>query len=430
MTAATQSFAPEAVSADERARPRLLCASAQPGRIARLAAALATVGEVMLASTVAAQLVQEIASAAPALVFIDFDTPVEATMLVAEVHRAFPLLPVIALGSEAVGEIALAAMRAGARDLLDIEPRHATPEAMQIAALRALDMVSRIMAQASAMSAPARRGKLTVLLGARTGAGVSTLAANLSVLLQKRLGKRNQGAALLDLGLPAADSTLLLDTRSELHFHDAVHNLRRFDETFVHTAFARHASGLALMTLPADLAEMRTVSYAAAVKTLERLRAFFDHQVVDLGGFSNLEFVSHLIEAADTLWLVCDANIASAVSAASLCTALESARDAESTSHRKPELIVNKHDPACNLGPEALAARLGLPLVATLPARAQALVRAVNQGQLLGDTAPADPYVRAVDALAAQLAGEPVRASNDVAPASLARLSARLFKRA
>ncbi|SAL79044.1 response regulator receiver protein [Caballeronia peredens] len=404
----------------ERAAVRILCASAQPSRVARLSAALTAIGEVVPAGIEAGQLIQQIETAAPALLFLDFDAPAQASELARALHRAFPALPVIALGAEDSGDIALAAMRAGARDLIDID---IDGDGSQLAASRAFDIATRLLAQPLATHAVARRGKLTVLLGARAGAGVSTLAANLSVLLHKRLAARNEGAALLDLGLPAADSTLLLDTHSELHFHDAVRNVRRFDQTFVHTAFARHASGLALMTLPADLAEMRTISHDAAVKTLERLRAFFDHQIVDLGGFSNLEFVSHVVEAADTVWLVCDANVASAVSAANLCAALAGTSDDEAATRRKPGLIVNKYDPTCHLAASELAARLALPLAATLPARMQTLVRAINQGRLLAEHAPADPYVRALDTLVTQLAGE---AQTRARPAPL---TARFFKR-
>jgi pilus assembly protein CpaE len=403
--------------------PRFLCASADAARIARLTDALAPLGEVMPAGTDAAQLVRQAASVAPAVLFVDFETPVLAQTLAAALQHAFPALPIVALGPEHAGDIALAAMRAGARDLIDID-RSAD------AAARVADIVGRLLAQplggeaTASASASARRGKLTVLLGARAGAGVSTLAANLAVRLHRRLAARNEAAALLDLGLPAADSTLMLDTRSELHFPDAVHNLRRFDETFVHTAFARHASGLALMTLPADLAQMRTISYDSAVRTLERLRAFFDHQIVDLGGFSNLEFVSHVVEAADTVWLVCDANVTSAVSAANLVTTLAgTAGDEAGKRARRPELIVNKHDPTCHLAADELAARLALPLAATLPARMQALVRAINQGRLLAETASTDPYVRAVDGLVTQLAGEAHTRS------AIQRIAARFLKR-
>lgn len=225
--------------------------------------------------------------------------------------------------------------------------------------------------------------------------GVSTLAANLAVSVQKRGASAGKTTALLDLGLPAADSALLLDTRSELHFVDAVRNLCRFDETFVNTAFARHASGLALTTLPANLAAMRAISFASAVSTLNRLHVYFDHQIVDLSGFSNLEFVAQVVAAADTVWLVCDANVASAVSTMALIDTLRGhASEPNDAPAPRLGLVVNQFDAALNFGADQLTARLDLPLVAVLPERAQALGRAVNQGRLLSDIAERDPYVR------------------------------------
>lgn len=223
-----------------------------------------------------------------------------------------------------------------------------------------------------------RHGHMTVLLGARIGVGVSTLAANLAVKLQKRGTAAAKTAALLDLGIPAADSSVLLDTQSEFNFVDAVRNLRRFDQTFVHTAFGRHVSGLAVTTLPPDLTAMREVSYASAVNLVNRLRTFFDHQIVDLGGFTNLEFVAQMVRAADNVWLVCDPNVASAVSAMELLEGLRFQdvdarlpKDRDTAdAPQKLQLVVNKFDPMLQFGAEQIAERLGLPLLAVLPARA------------------------------------------------------------
>jgi pilus assembly protein CpaE len=69
------------------------------------------------------------------------------------------------------------------------------------------------------------------------------------------------------------------------------------------------------------------------------------------------------------------------------------------------QLVVSKFDPSLHFGAEQIASRLGLPLLSVLPARAQALGRAVNQGRLLAEVAERDPYVRALDPLVAKLAG-------------------------
>ncbi|MGX7003646.1 fimbrial protein [Caballeronia sp. KNU42] len=415
---------------DVEARPpgvRFLCVCSDAGRRAWLARALGTLGVLEHMPFDAVALIPKISSLGATMVFIDFAcAPLEApeasiaaaTAMASAVHDAFPGLAIVALGSLQQSASAIAALRAGVRDFIDVEGE--PDEAIRIAK-QLIDQASQ-----SARTEPIanRHGHMTVLLGARVGMGVSTLAANLAVRLQKRGAPAQKTSALLDLGIPAADSSVLLDTQGEFNFVDAVRNLRRFDQTFVHTAFGRHASGLAVTTLPADLAAMREVSYASAVNLVNRLRTFFDHQIVDLGGFTNLEFIAQMVHAADNVWLVCDPNVASVVSAMELLEGLR-ACDAESRlpkdreaadALQKLHLVVNKFDPTLQFGAEQIAERLRLPLLAVLPARAQALGRAVNQGRLLADIAERDAYVRALEPLLARLGGHSVTAASGPLP--------------
>jgi pilus assembly protein CpaE len=388
---------------------RFLCVCVDAGRRAWLTRALGTLGQIEHVPFDPVALVPRIVALGGSLVFVDFGhTQLEAprasvenaTAMAAAVRDTFPGLAIVALGSLQHSDGAVAALRAGVRDFIDTagDPEEAVRITKQL--------LEQASLSAQALRVANRHGKITVLLGARVGVGVSTLAANLAVKLQNRDVAALRTAALLDLGIPAADSSVLLDTQSEFNFVDAVRNLRRFDQTFVHTAFSRHASGLAVTTLPTDLASMREVSYASAVSLLNRLRTFFDHQLVDLGGFTNLEFISQVVRAADNVWLVCDPNVASAVSAVEL---LEGLREYDAEPHanapQKIQVIVNKFDATLHFGAGQIAERLGLSLLAVLPSRTQALGRAVNQGQLLADIAERDPYVRALDSLLARLGG-------------------------
>lgn len=355
-----------------------------------LADALAATGAVEAAPHEPSGFVQRVSALRPSLVFVDFTAGLTeaATRAVQAARASAPQVPIVAVGKRAEPESAIAALRAGVRDFVDIE---GAPQEAASIAREVLDNVARI---------PARHGKLTVLLGSRIGVGVSTLAAHLSVVLQRRGSRAGRQAALVDLGLPAGDGALYLDTRGEFDFVEAVRNLRRFDETFIHTALARHASGLALTTLSPDLSALRTVSHASAVGLLTRLRAFFDQQIVDLGGFSNHEFVSQVAQAADEIWLVCDPAIQSVVSAADLLRELSAAQ----FDTGRIGLVVTKYDARLGLSAEQIAARLGLALVATLPSRRVPLAQAANQGKLLVETAERDPYVRAVELLAQRIA--------------------------
>jgi pilus assembly protein CpaE len=363
-----------------------------------LADTLLAAGALEQASLDPALLAQRIEALQPSLVFVDFSAAhIDAATCAVHAMRALsPQLQIVAVGTLAEPEGALAALRAGVRDFIDL--RAGADEARRIAR-HVLDHVTEPLA---------RYGRLTVLLGARVGVGVSTLAANLAVLLQRRRVVAGGQAALVDLGLPAGDAVLHLNTRSEFDFVEAVRNLRRFDGTFVHTALSRHASGLVLTTLPPDLSMLRTISFTSAVALLNRLRAFFDQQLVDLGGFANVEFIAQVARAADEVWLVCDPSIASVVSAADLLRELGAAQfDTSGVG-----LIVNQFDPRLGLAAEQIASQLDLPLITTLPSRRVPLGRATNQGKLLAETAERDPYVRAVAALAQRLSAQ-ARKDND-----------------
>jgi pilus assembly protein CpaE len=138
------------------------------------------------------------------------------------------------------------------------------------------------------------------------------------------------------------------------------------------------------------------------------LRAFFDQQIVDLGGFTNSDFVHEVAHAADQVWLVCDQSVASIVTAS---RQLETLREA-GVENDHIRLVINHYEAEIDLSAAQIAERLGIELAGALPARRVALCQAANRGQLLADSSPRDPYVRALEALAAQLDGMRSRTPN------------------
>ena len=140
-----------------------------------LADTLVSAGAVEAASLEPGGLAQRITGLNPALVFIDFSERSDlASVAAATVRAAYPGLPIVALGSLAQPESTLAALRAGVRDFIDVS----APTEDALRTTRGL--LSHVSEPTS------RHGKVVALLGARAGMGVSTLAANLAVWLQKR----------------------------------------------------------------------------------------------------------------------------------------------------------------------------------------------------------------------------------------------------
>ncbi|MDP9902712.1 AAA family ATPase [Variovorax ginsengisoli] len=414
-----------------------LFASNSGSNVTWLLSALQRSGTVVPSMLNADVLNERIAAIGPQALFLDFsgDQSAAAAEVHRQVKRDWPALPILGTGPASQPTAVLTALRAGVNDFVDIT---AAPEDV-VATLAA-------MLERGTQEQATRHGRTIALLGARAGMGVTTLATHLAVLLQEMLKPAEaaastpaagmpvspaRGIALLDLGLPARDGLLYLDTASDFNFVDGARNLRRLDQTLVQTALAHHNSGAVVLPLPASLAQVREISHADSMALVKRLADFFDFQIADLGGFSLTEFVAQTVLEADKTWVVCDLSIGGIVSTANLLRDLRG----HGVDPARLALVVNKMDKHVGLPASDIATRLGLPLAHVLPMRSAPLLAAASRGEMLASTSRSDPYVQAVLGMARSLLRDYADGSNWPAPsespwrARIARLTGK-WKRA
>ncbi len=330
------------------------------------------------------------------LVLLDYasDSADGSTNLATRLSALAPELPLLGVGSTAADRATgvLAALRAGVRDFIDMD---ASDEEIR-------SLLNRALQQAAQPHAAARQpGQLVLLLGARPGIGTSTLAAHLGVLaMPPNASSGDAGAAqalLLDLGHPAGDAALYLGVAGDFHYNDALRNAGRMDATLVRTAVPHHASRLAVLAqgaggaLPPDASEHGLL--------IERLLAAVDLLLCDLGGTPVRQVPRALLQAAAQIWLVADQSIGSMVSLDGCLRELEQAQVRD----QRLALVINRHDDECGISAKQVAERFNLPLLARLPERTRALRTSANQGMLLQQAAPRDPYIRALAPLLAKL---------------------------
>lgn len=353
------------------------------------------------------------------LLLLDFSCEhvAASTALAQQLAELLPEGARVAVGStsESASSV-LAAMRAGLHDFIDIdapaEDTHAQLRKVLGEARRSHNALAPI---------PARRARLVLVKGVRSGVGTSTLVAHLGVMAQQRFAAGDAAATtanaaqhvlLLDLGRPSGDLGLYLGAESHYHYEDLLHSAHRIDPTLVRTALTFEKHGTALVGQAVNSLQPPPAGNDASVLG-ERLRGLFDAILVDLGGLPDAHIPVALLRDADEIWLVTDPSIGALVS---LDTALHEL-DRNGMRDARVKLVVNRHAEDAGISAVQISTRFELPLLATIPERLQALRNSASLGRLLLEDNPRDAYVRALAPLLDKLAPD---ARDDAARASLA----------
>jgi pilus assembly protein CpaE len=175
---------------------------------------------------------------------------------------------------------------------------------------------------------------LLVFLGAKGGAGVTTLASNFAVSLAKESGK---STLLIDLDLPLGDAALGLGITAQYSTVNALQNFNRLDSTFLSTLLTKHSSGLSVLAAPGKFAQA-PVSNEAVDKLLAVARQGFDYVVVDAGSRLDLAGTA-LFDESSTVYLVTQVGIAELRNSNRLVTEFFTGRGP------KLEIVINRYNP-------------------------------------------------------------------------------------
>ena len=335
---------------------------------------------------------QRVKLVGPQVAVVDFsaESGFDALTVVEQLRTIEPKLPILAMGRKAAAETLVSALRAGAKDFLDIEAAQSD----------ALDILQRVGEQSDAKADAEQQGHVVAVLGARAGVGATTFSVNLASQLR---GNTQRDILLLDFGLPLGDGQIHLPCEEKpgtMDFVECVRNVRRFDSNLARTAFKRNPeTGLALLSLPRNIADLREISSQDALKFLNLIKSFFSTAVIDLCGFTNHDFVANLLYTADTIIVLTDQCVPKVVSCSELFKALA---DRGVTSDRI-NLVFNQYDPNLSLTAEHIITKLNPKRHFSIPSRRSQLIEAVNLGRVLSLSDARDPYSKAVHHIATEI---------------------------
>jgi len=256
-------------------------------------------------------------------------------------------------------ELLVRCMRAGAREFLT---QPIAPSTIAEAMVRA-----SVRRPAHRPAKPAE-AKLLMFIGAKGGAGVSTLAANFAVALTQ--GSR-QRTALLDLNLPLGNTAIDLGLTASLSALDALRNLERLDSHFLSTVMVKHSSGLSVLAAPDHYSPL-DIREDSIEKLVNVVRQDFDYVVVDAGAGIGLVGRA-LLSAATTVYLVLQ------VSLPELRNANRIVSEYFQSGTPQLEIVLNRFNPrSVEIDEEAITKALTMPAKWRVPSDYVAVRKAQN----------------------------------------------------
>jgi len=211
---------------------------------------------------------------------------------------------IFAVAASAEPDLILQAMRAGANEFFpwaEAGLARNTEESFQGA-------IRKTAARRDAANAGARQPCVThVFLGAKGGAGTTTVAVNCAVELA-RLTKRP--TAIVDLKPSLGEVALFLGARPRFTVLDAIENLHRLDRDFLRELMSRHKSGLDILAGSEQFDRPNAQDAVGVEELLRLLSKQYDFIVIDAGNLINACAVAALY-AADTVFLVANPDVPS-----------------------------------------------------------------------------------------------------------------------
>jgi len=255
------------------------------------------------------------------------------------------------------------------------------------------------------------------------GVGVTSLAANLALILVSALKKR---VALVDLHLQTGGLAVYLDLEVRRTIMELCEPDKPVDSIALESVLIKHPSGLYLLAAPKQIEDSELVPEQVIGDVLNVMRELFDFVVIDCGSYMDGKAVAAW-ERSDHLFYVLDQSVGAVRCAGRFVDLVRRL----GLPRIEPAFIVNKYLPDHVISEEQITETLGGPIYAKLPRDAEALDRAQLRSKDLWQVAPGSPLTRAIRELAGKLAMEgespaaPVESANGLVSRLLSAVRVR-----
>lgn len=289
------------------------------------------------------------------------------------------------------------AMQAGARDLL--------PDPLVKTDL--LQAIQRTLDEQRRPTKP-NAGRISVFMNAKGGCGATLLACNVAHVLAV---KSKQRTALLDLDLQFGAAPLYLDLYPKRGIAQALENLAGLDEVALEGYFAKHGSGLNVLSHGTDepLAP-GTISAAGIHQLLEVTLRTHEHVVVDMPRYVDATTTA-LMQRAHQIVLVLQQSVTAVRDATRLVQWL---RGDVGIAKDQLCVVVNRYEKKAVVAVEDIQKTLACNEPMLVPNDFGTVSECINSGTALLDYASGATITRAVMNLETRLGGTSAQARSSM----------------
>ncbi|MFJ6535335.1 CpaE family protein [Paenarthrobacter sp. NPDC091711] len=280
----------------------------------------------------------------------------------------YPEISVV-LASTDAAQVALPAMRAGIRDLLEPSADSGTIRALlERASLAAAGRRRGLGAQ---VDAGPQGGRIIAVMSPKGGVGKTTISTNLAIGLGRTSPMR---VVIADLDLQFGDvaSGLLIDPDKTIA--DAVTGAAVQDSMVLKSYLSVHPAGIYALCAPRNPSQIEQISAEQVGQLLEQLAREFDYVIVDTAPGLGEHVLATLERASDVVW-VCGMDIPSI---RGLRNGLEILDEIGLVPERR-HVVLNFADKRSGLTLMDVEATIGCPVDVTLP-RSRSLPYSTNRG--------------------------------------------------
>ncbi len=313
----------------------------------------------------------------PDVAVVDLRNDASSGMAAIERLRAgHAAMAIFAIAQAPEPDLILGSMRAGANEFFPWLPGG------QSQASRTMEesfhgAVRKTAARREAAHAGARQPCVThVFLGAKGGAGTTTVSVNLAVELA-RVSRRP--TIIVDLKPCLGEVALFLGVRPRFTVLDAIESLHRLDKDFLKELVSKHKSGLDILAGSEQFDRPNAQDAAAIEELLRVLGRSYEHIVIDAGNMIN-SFVVATLYTADTVFLIANPDVPSIRNAQRL---VDRARQLGAGTERV-KILLNRTSEHGLIAPKQIETALGFSIYQSFTSDYRTVSTALNSGVPLG----------------------------------------------